>query len=187
MREQASWGFPPSPARTQDWDLSPAPPFSAPGSSPPLPPPPTSQSLREAGERVIVSCCQLRSVLLGTVGKSIYKLLPLWTSDPAGAQEIRQQPSQTPAHRAERLGRGHAGCWGSRGVASPRESGTALPRSQWVPSCPGLQTHRYPATRSWQEPPCRHGWDRHSSISEQGKPGCQAPGDTPRIEQCCCC
>ena len=133
MREQASWGLPPSLARMQDWDLPPAPhPFSAPGSSPPLSPrPPTSQSLREAGERVTVSCCQLRSVLLGTVGKSIYKLLPLWTSDPAGAQESRQHPAR-PQHTERSgwagavLGAGAQGEWpahGRRGPPYPAHSG----------------------------------------------------------------
>lgn len=61
----------------------------------------------------------------------------------------------------------------------PRGEGQAvLPSSQWAPSCPGLQTHRYPATRSWQEPPCRHGWDLHSSISGREEcPGAWVPGE----------
>lgn len=99
--------------------------------TPTFPPPPTSQSLREAGERVTVSCCQLRSVLLGTVGKSIYKLLPLWTSDPAGAQESRQHPAR-PQHTERSgwagavLGAGAQGEWpahGRRGPPYPAHSG----------------------------------------------------------------
>lgn len=54
------------------------------------------------------------------------------------------------------------------------EGRAILPNSQRAPSRPGLQMHRYPATRSWQEPPCRHGWDWHSSISgREAHPGCK--------------
>lgn len=89
------------------------PTLSAPGSSPPpSPPPPPSQGLREAGRRVMVSGCQLPSQCFwGPRGKSIYKLLSLWTSDPAGARESGQRPARP--QRRKRSGWARGRCWGA--------------------------------------------------------------------------
>lgn len=189
MREQASWSLPCYSGSDAGLGSAPCTPLSLPlGPHPHLPPPSPSQGLWEAGRRVMVSGCQLRSQCFrGPRGKSLYKLLSLWTSEPAGARESGQRPARP--QRRKRSGWARGWCWGAGaqrewpahgglGPSYPAHSG----RLHGL-GCRRTGTQRRGPGRSPRAGMAGIGTRRF--LSEESR--CQAPGETPRIKQGCCC